>query len=339
MKNMKVFVTGGGGFLGFAIVKQLLMEGYEVVTFSRGQYEALDKLRVAHHQGSLSDYETLKAGLQGCGAVFHVAAKTGIWGSFDSFYETNVTGTKNVLKACRELGITYLVYTSSASVVFNGGCEGKDESLPYPNKFDAYYPKTKAIAEQSVLHANGPGFVTCSLRPHLVWGPGDPHLLPRILERQREDRLRLPGKGKHLIDTTYIDNAARAHLQAFDNMRNNPAAVAGKAYFISQDKPITIHEFIDRLLDSGGLPPVKRTINPRVALFVAWVLQSVFKLFNVKSEPLLTPFVAKQLSSSHWYCISAAKRDFGYMPAVSIDEGMKRLKEWVEAKQLPADSS
>jgi len=325
---MKIFVTGGGGFLGLAIVKQLLEEGNEVVSYSRSKYEVLEKLGVVHYQGNLSDYTSLKKAMTGCRAVFHVASKTGVWGSYDSYYETNVTGTENIIKACLELGISFLVYTSSASVVYCVGCEASDESLPYPKKFDAYYPETKAIAEQTVLKANGQKLFTCSLRPHLVWGPGDPYLLPRFFSLQRKGRLRILGKGEYLIDTTYVDNAARGHLQAFAALQKNPS-ISGNAYFLSQDEPISIREFINRLLKSGGLLPINKTMNPKVALFTGWVLKNVFRLFNVQSEPILTPFVVKQLSSSHWYDISAAKRDFGYVPTISISEGMNRLKEWL----------
>lgn len=328
---MKVFVTGGSGFLGLSIVGKLVAAGYEVRTYSRGKHESLEKLGVAHQQGNLSDYEALKAALRGCEAVFHVGAKTGIWGSYASFHEANVTGTANILKACLEFKIPYLVYTSSASVVYDGGSQGKDERLPYPKRFDAYYPQTKAIAEQAVLNANSPSLVTCCLRPHLIWGPNDPHFMPRLFDKRRKNKLLTLGTATNLVDTTYIDNAAQAHLLALEAMLKNPVSVAGKAYFISQDEPISIREFIDRLLATGGLPPVNKSMNPKLALLASLVIESVFKGFNMKSEPPLTPFLVKQLSSSHWYDISAAKRDFGYLPAISIDEGMKRLKEWVDA--------
>lgn len=329
---MKVLVTGGGGFLGLAILKQLVEDGHEVVSYSRGQYDVLEKLGIVHHQRDLLDYARLKTALRGCDAVFHVAAKAGVWGSYASFYETNVTGTENVINACLEQGIGYLVYTSSASVVY-GSCSGpNDESRPYPKTFDAYYPQTKALAEQAVLKANGPSLATCSLRPHLVWGPGDPHLLPRFFARQQKRQLRIVGTGNYLIDTTYVDNAARAHLQAFYALKKN-ASVAGKAYFLSQDEPITVRKFIDLLLETGGLPPVTKSISPRAALLAGWILQSAFRLFRVRSEPLVTPFLAKQLSTPHWYDISAAKRDLAYQPVITISEGMKRVKEWVQANK------
>lgn len=312
-----------------AIGKQLLAQGHEVVSFSRGHHPELSELGVSHVQGSLSDFLELRQAMEGCEAVFHVAAKTGQWGSFESFYEANVVGTMHVIRACRSLGIRYLVFTSSPSVVYDGGFEGKDESLPYPEKFDAHYPETKAYAEQAILKANSPELITCSLRPHLVWGPGDPHYLPRLMERRRKNQLRILGHERNLVDTIYIDNAAKAHLQAFQAMLNQPELVAGKAYFLSQDEPIPISEFMNRLLACGGLPPVDRYIDPKLALALGHVLQGIYRFFRIKAEPRVTPFIAKQLSSSHWYDISAAKRNFGYVPTVSIDEGMRRLKEWV----------
>ena len=152
---MKLFVTGGGGFLGLVIVRQLCAQGHEVVTFSRVYYPALEQLGVTHFQGDLSDYAALKKAMMGCEAVFHVAAKMGSWGKYKDFYRTNVIGTENVLQACHEMRIRYLVYTSSPSVVYNGkDSEGHNESLPYPKKYNAYYPQTKAMAEKLVMAAN-----------------------------------------------------------------------------------------------------------------------------------------------------------------------------------------
>ena len=331
---MKVFLTGGGGFLGFAIVKQLMQEGYEVVTYSRKKYEVIEKLGIHHYQGSVFHYETLRNAMYGCEAVIHSAAKIGMWGDYSSFYETNVTGTENILRACRELNIPYLLYTSSASVTYQGSSEGKNESLPYPEKFDAAYPKTKALAEQAVLKANCLNLVTCSLRPHLVWGPGDPYFIPQLFERRRRGTLRLIGNKQFLVDTTYVDNAARAHLQVLKMMQLSAPVVAGKAYFISQDEPIAIAAFINRILEAGQLLPVNKRVNSKVAMAAGWFFQNIFELLSIESQPPITVFLAKQLSSSHWYDISAAKRDFGYSPIITIDEGMKKLKIWIEAMAI-----
>jgi nucleoside-diphosphate-sugar epimerase len=327
---MKVFVTGGGGFLGFAIVKQLLQEGFEVASFSRKQYQHLKDIDVEHHQGNLTDLPALINAMQGCQAVFHTASKVGYGGSYSSFYKVNVQGTKHIIQACQELDISYLLYTSSPSVVYDGGSEGLDERQPYAEKFDSHYQKTKALAEQAMLDANDPSLVTCSLRPHLIWGPRDSHFLPVFYAKQRAGRLFKIGKGPYLVDTIFVENAARAHLRAFMAMRQNPEIVGGKAYFLSQDDPINLHEFIDRMLDTGGLPPVEKVLNPKMVKSTVWLIEQVYKLLNLKSAAPISLFVVKHLSSHHWYDISAAKNDFGYQPTISIDEGMTILKKWVK---------
>ncbi|WP_370476571.1 NAD-dependent epimerase/dehydratase family protein [Tamlana flava] len=326
---MNILITGGGGFLGQAIVCQCLAAGFRIHTFSRKFYDSLNGNGIEQFAGDLSNYEALIKAMYGCDAVIHVAAKTGIQGTYREFFETNVTGTKNILNACNELQIRYLVYTSSASVVYSGDSEGKNEDLLYPEKFDAFYPKTKAIAEKMILDANDHTLVTVALRPHLIWGPEDPHFMPRLLEKRRKNKLWLLGRKKYLVDITYIDNAAKAHLQVLNKMIDEPKSLGGKPYFISQDEPISVQEFIDRLLYCGGLDPVDKRINPIVARFAGWTIQTFYRVFKLKKEPPFDLFIAKQLSSSHWYDISAAKRSFNYFPEVSTDEGMKRLKRFL----------
>jgi len=327
---MKLFVTGGGGFLGLAIVRQLCAQGHEVVTFSRENYPALDQLGVKHFKGNLSEYAVLKKTMMGCEAVFHVAAKTGIWGKYDDYYLANVTGTENVLQACRELGIRNLVFTSSPSVVYNGkDSEGHNESLPYPKKYSAYYPQTKAIAEKLVMAANDAFLKTVSLRPHLIWGPEDRHFLPSLFKKSKAGKLRILGSSPNRVDCIYIENAAKAHLQAFAQLLLDPAPVEGKTYFISQDAPIPIAEFINKLLATGGFPSVAKHLSPGIARFAGLLLETIYRILGITAEPALTLFLAQQLSTAHWYDISAAKRDFGYEVEVSLEEGMQRLQTWV----------
>jgi len=327
---MKLFVTGGGGFLGYAIVCQLNAIGHEIATYSRQSYTALKQLGVSQNLGDLSDFNALKHAMDGCEAVFHVAAKTGTWGKYKDFYTTNVQGTKNVILACRELEIRNLIFTSSASVVFHGkNSEGHNESLPYPKKYNAFYPKTKAVAEQLVITANDDHLKTVCIRPHLIWGPGDPYFLPRLAERSKKGKLRLLGHPTNLVDCTYIDNAASAHILALKQLLHNPIQVEGKTYFISQDDPIPIAEFINKMLASADLPPVSNYVSPKVAYLAGWFLEWFYRTFRISTEPLITPFLAQQLSSSHWYNISASKHDFGYEVGVSIEEGMERLRKWV----------
>ncbi|PLX95314.1 MAG: 3-beta hydroxysteroid dehydrogenase [Desulfuromonas sp.] len=323
---MKALVTGGGGFLGGAIVRALCKRGDTVVSFSRQRYSALDALGVTQIQGDLADPAAVSAAAKGCEIIYHVAALPGVWGRYNDFYRANVVGTDNVLAACAAHGIDKLVYTSSPSVVFNGrDMEGVDESVPYPAHFEAFYPQTKALAEQRVLTANSAQLATVSLRPHLIWGPNDNHLVPRILARGRAGQLRRIGKRPCLVDTIYVDNAAEAHLQAADHLTIG-SPVAGKAYFIAQGEPLPLWEMVNRILASADLPPVERSVPASVAYAAGFCLEKLYTLLRLPQEPRLTRFVARELSTAHWFDLSAACRDFGYAPRVSLDEGLRRLR-------------
>ncbi len=329
---MKVLVTGGGGFLGKAIVKLLCERGESVRSFSRNEHPALAAMGVEHCRGELSDAAAVSRAVEGCDLVFHVAAKAGVWGPYQEFYRANVLGTQHVIAACRQHRIKRLVHTSSPSVVFDGtDMEGVDEAVPYPEHFEAFYPQTKAEAEQLVLQANDQELATVALRPHLIWGPEDNHLVPRILERGAKGALRKIGTRECLADTIYIDNAAFAHLQAAEHLAVG-SAVAGKAYFLSQGEPLPLWTVVNRILDAGGLPPVTRTISPALAYNLGFLLEKIYTLLRLQGEPRMTRFVARELSTAHWFDLSAAKRDFGYQPKVSFDEGLERLREWLATR-------
>ena len=261
----------------------------------------------------------------GCDVVFHVAAKPGIWGAYEDYHRANVLGTENVIAACRRHRIPRLVHTSSPSVVFNGrDMEGVDESVPYPAHFEAHYPRTKALAEQAVLRANSPDLSTVALRPHLIWGPGDTHLLPRLVARARTGQLRRIGRAAKRIDTVHVENAARAHLLAADRLAAE-SAVGGRVYFISQDEPREIWGMVNALLQAAGAPVVEKAVPVRLALALAAVFEGWHRLTRNPHEPKLTRFVVKELSTAHWFNIAAARRDLGYEPTISIDEGLRRL--------------
>lgn len=329
---MRVLVTGAGGFLGTAVSRLLVERGDTVAGLNRSHYPALDALGVEQRRGDLADPQAVIDAAAGCDAIVHVAAKAGVWGPRSEFYAANVTGTENVLAACRAHRIPRLVYTSTPSVIHAGGdVEGADESLPYPDHFETHYPETKAQAERMVLAANGEDLgdgvvlATVALRPHLIWGPGDNHLVPRIVDRASRGRLAFVGDGSKKVDGVYVDNAADAHVAALDRLAPD-AACAGRAYFITNDEPIATADLINRIVGAAGLPPVDRRVPPGVAYTVGAILEFVFALFRLPGEPPMTRFVAKQLSTAHWYDISAARRDLGYVPRVSTDEGMERLR-------------
>lgn len=326
---MKALVTGGGGFLGGAVVRKLVERGDTVRSLARGNYPELNALGVETVRGDVADPQAVARAAEGCDVVFHVAAKAGVWGAYEDYHRANVEGTRNVIAACRARGVGRLVYTSSPSVVFNGkDMENVDESVPYPAHHEAAYPATKAEAEKLALAANGPDLAVTSLRPHLIWGPGDNHLVPRIIARARAGRLRRIGTVPKSIDSTYIDNAADAHVLAADRLAPG-GPVAGRAYFISQGEPMPVWDLVNRILAAAGLPPVTRTVPAWAAYAAGAACEGVYRTLRIASEPPMTRFVARELATAHWFDLSAARRDLGYQPAVSIDEGLRRLGEWL----------
>jgi len=329
---LHALVTGAGGFLGRYIVEQLVARGDRVRTLSRGKYAELDRLGVETMQGDIQDAGAVERACEEVEVVFHVAAVAGIWGPWRHYHGINTLGTSNVLAACRKQGVGRLVYTSSPSVTFAGRDQcGVDESVPYPTRWLCHYPHTKALAEQEVLATNGAGgLATCSLRPHLIWGPRDQHLIPRLIERARRGQLRQVGDGTNRIDAVYVENAAMAHLQAADALRPD-SPVAGRAYFITNGEPVNCWQWINEILALAGLPPVKRRISRQTAYAAGAVLEGLWTVLGRSDEPRMTRFLAAQLATSHYFDISAARRDFGYKPRVSMAEGMRRLGEWLKA--------
>ncbi len=325
---MHALVTGGGGFLGRAITEQLLARGDAVTILSRGEYPEVEALGAEAVQVDLSDPSGLSEALAGKDLVFHVASKTGIWGDRADFMRTNVEGTRHLLEACRRAGVDRLVYTSSPSATFDGSdAENASEAeCSYPDHFEAPYPESKALAERLVLAANGPDLATTVLRPHLIWGPGDPHIIPRLIQRRQEGRLARVGKGTNRVAITYIDNAAAAHLQAADALSQG-SKNAGRAYFVTDGEPVVLWDWIDDLLVSVGLEPVRRRASLGVARTAGAVLELVWKSLGLSGEPPMTRFVAVELASSHWYDLTAAREDFGYHPVVDPAEGLARTVE------------
>jgi len=326
----QVLVTGGGGFLGGAIVDQLLAAGYAVRSFARGDYPKLRQRGVTVIRGDLTDLEAVRRACEGCAVVFHNAAKAGVWGDFESFHRPNVVGTENVLAACGRAGVGRLVFTSSASVVFgDADMEGVNESVPYPSHPRSPYTATKAEAERMVLAADSPSLRTVSLRPHLIWGPGDTQIIPRILAQARAGKILRVGAGENIIDTTYIDNVAAAHLLAAAALRDNPHA-SGRAYFISNGEPVNLWNFVNRILELAGIPPVRRGIPKSVAVILGGVIEIIHLALKLPGEPRMTRFLAEELSTSHWFDISAARRELKYEPQVSMEEGLRRLQPWLK---------
>lgn len=340
---MNALVTGGGGFLGRYIVEQLVARGDAVRALVRRDYPELTALGVELIRGDVAQGSGVVEACRGIDTVFHVAAISGVGGRWEPYYRINTLGTRHVVEGCLVHDVRRLVYTSSPSVTFDGVDQcGVDESAPYATRWLDPYPHSKALAEQHVLAASGrSGLLTCALRPHLIWGPRDRHLIPSLLRRARCGRLCRVGDGTNRIDTTYVENAAEAHLLAADALRPG-SPVAGRAYFISQGEPVNCWGWIDDLLALAGLPPVGKTISPAAAWCRGAVCEMVYRLLRLRSDPPMTRFLAAQLAKSHYFDISRAQRDFGYRARVSTAEGMRRLGDHLAANRHvahPAASS
>ena len=323
---MRALVTGGGGFLGRYIVERLVARGDIVRVLGRQPHPELEKLGIETIQADIRDLESVTNACRTIDIVFHVAAKVGHWGRWKEFSGINYVGTKNIVEGCKTHNVPRLVYTSTPSVVFDETdlCD-VDETYPYPARYKSYYAETKAMAEKHVIAANGNGgLVTVVLRPHLVWGPRDNHLIPALLLRARKNQLMMVGDGKNKVDVSYVENVADAHLLAGDRLREN-SAVAGQVYFISQGEPVYLWDFLNELLVRLNIPEVKKRVSFGVARFAGGILELIYKSFPLKSEPRITRFLAAQMSYSHFFNISKAKRDLAYQPRISTSEGLERL--------------
>jgi nucleoside-diphosphate-sugar epimerase len=304
----------------------LAARGWRVKGLCRGDCRALEALGVEVVRADLRDRVAVVEACRGVDTVFHVGGIAGLGGRWKDYFETNVLGTRHVIEGCIKHGARRLVYTSSPSVTFDGRDQlGVDESAPYPRRWLCHYPRSKALAEQEVLAANGRGdLLTCALRPHLIWGPRDRYLVPHLYYMARRGRLRIVGDGTNLIDTIYVENAAEAHLLAADALRPG-AAAAGKAYFISQGEPVNCWRWLNELLALAKLPPVSRRVSPRAAWLAGACWEAIYWLFRLRGEPPMTRFLAAQLSTSHYFNIENARKDIGYSPKISLSEGMRRL--------------
>lgn len=334
MGQTVIVITGASGFLGGAIARALLARGDQVRCVQRSDVPALRTLGAEVVRADLADLAATVSALHGASAVLHVAAKAGVWGTRAEFDSAIVTATSNVVSACRTHGIGRLVYTSTPSVVHAGGdIAGADERLAYPKHFDAHYPRAKAQAERAVLTANGDTLATVALRPHLIWGPGDTQLTARVIARARAGRLRLVGGGAKLIDSVYIANAVHAHLLALDQLQAG-AACAGKAYFITQGEPMPQHALINGILHAAGLPPCQRSIPAWAAWLIGAGMELVWMVLQRQDEPMMTRFLASQLATAHWYDITAARRDLGYAPLVTVPQGLALLQQSFTDRQI-----
>ena len=326
---MKALVTGGGGFIGRYVVKKLLDRGDRVRILGRKNYPDFQKLGVEIVQADLRQNQAVEKACRGMDCVFHIGSLTGIWGKRRDFYQTNVMGTRHIISGCHKHGVPKLIYTSSPSVVYDQGDQiNIDETTPYPKKYLCPYPETKAIAEQLVLGANdNQKLATTALRPHLVIGPGDTNLIPRLLDRAKRGKLMIVGDGTNRVDLTYVENVAHAHLLAADKLIPH-SPIAGEAFFISQGEPVILWEWINRLLEKMDIPKITKSISLAKAKKIGRLIEIVYHILHLQKDPPMTRFVASQLGTSHYFNISKAKKYLGYTPIISLKEGVDILVKY-----------
>jgi nucleoside-diphosphate-sugar epimerase len=322
---MTVLVTGGSGFIGTEICRRLAARGTPVRSFTRRPAAALAALGVRQFLGDLADPEAVARAVAGCEAVVHTAALAGVSGPARPYLDANVTGTRNVLRACRRHGVPYLVHTSTASVAFAPpGLVSAAESAPVPAAHRAAYPRSKALAEALVTAGGRPGPAVVVLRPHIVWGPGDPHFLPALLRVARRGRLPMPGDGRVLIDTTHVRTAAAAHLAELDRLRAG-ADLDGRVYFVAQGEPLPLREFATALLAAAGVA-VRWWALPRAAARAGAALHDhAARLLGAAGTHRPSRFLVDELTHPHWFDLTAARRDLGLRPEVTLAAGMAAL--------------
>ena len=324
LRRMKILVTGGGGFLGCHIVELLQQRGYQVRAMGRRDQPVLVSRGVEFIKGDISFLEDVERAVDGVDAVFHAAGRAKMDMDSQAYYNTNVEGTKNVVRSCEKYGVKKLVYTSSPAVVFNGeNFSGGDESLPLQPNYHWYYSSTKAIAESYVLSHNSPTLKTVALRPHLMLGNGDPHLIPNILRYARSKSLKIVGSGNNLVDITFVENAAHAHLLAFDALDSGRAC--GNAYFIGQERPIKLWEFINKIFEGVGFPKITNHISYRRAYCFGALCELFYKVFRRSKMPPMSRIIAVTLSKDHYFSHERAHKDLGYVPQITIEQGTASL--------------
>jgi len=331
---MKALVTGGGGFVGSRVVRFLAERGDDVTFLARGSYPEIEALEgVRGLRADLRDAAAVADACVGRDVVFHLAALAAPWGKREDFYGINVDGTANVIAGCRAAGVPKLIYCSTPSVigyledVENGGPE-----VPYATSFVSLYQETKAKAEQMARAANGAGLATVALRPHVVIGPGETNMIPRLIAKARAGKLPQLGDGTALVDLTVVDNAAWAHLDAEAALTGPDAACAGGAYFISNGEPVRTWDWIRDLLGQLDLPGPSRTLSFDRALRAAKIVEFVWRLFRLGGEPPITQLQVVGMGRTHTFDIGPAQRDLGYSVRVSVAEATRQIVAAVRAE-------
>ncbi len=330
-------VTGGCGFLGMAIARGLQARGDEVVILDLAEQCPVEG--ATYRRVDITDKNAVVDACRGVDTIIHNASIVHTkWNKVDVVWNVNLGGTENMLAAAQANQVPRFIYISSGSVVYEGrDIENGDESLPYASTSQAPYADSKIEAEKIVLAANGQGGVaTCALRPHVVFGPGDRRFIPALLAKAKAGQLRAQiGRGVWLSDYTYVTNMVDAVLLADEALAKDglDSVAAGSAYFITNGEPMPFWDFVRKVAARLGFPPIQYTIPKSLMYGIAAVKEGIDTLRGgtLNAEDGLTRFAIRYMCTHHYFSIEKARRELGYNPAVSVDEGIERTCQHLEA--------
>lgn len=317
---MKVFLSGGSGFLGGHLIEHLVAKGHQVVAMARSEASAeiVEGFGAAVSRCDLSS--VLATDLQGCEVVIHCAARAEEWGTRQQFWSANVDGTTALLKAAQGAGLRRFVHVGTEAVLFAGrDLVDADETHPYPDRHRYLYSETKAEAERRVLAAEG--IETISVRPRMIWGPRDTSVLPALVKMHRQGSFAWIDGGQRLTSTTHVKNVAHALELALT--RGAP----GRAYFVLDDGRRSVRQFLGELVEAGaGITLGNRNLPSWLARPLAVVVEGLWRLLRVKSPPPMSRFAIDMMSSVVTLRDARARTELGYRPIVTVEQGMAELR-------------
>ena len=320
-------MTGTGSLLLGGVASELLRRGDEVVCLQRRPAAFMGHQNAHEVLADICNADAVALAAKGCDAIIHGAARVGVVGSQKEFYDTNVLGTENILRAAEQQSISRLVFVSTPSVAHTGASlVGAPAGRAEIGRSRSYYAESKAIAERTVLNARNSQLAVVAIRPHLVWGPGDTQLVGRIVERAKSGRLAVVGTGNALVDSTYIDNAISAHIAALDALHVG-SSCDGNAYVVSNGEPRTVNELMRSMCESAGVPFEPRHLSLTLGIRLGSLVERLWPLMQ-SSEPPITRFIAEQLGTAHWFDQCVVHNDLKWAPSVTLDEGFKQLTQW-----------
>jgi nucleoside-diphosphate-sugar epimerase len=327
-RSRSALVTGATGFLGAALAIRLHQLGYGVTGLGRDLYRgrALAAAGPRFVSCDLEDYGAVAAAAAGHDLVFHCAALSSPWGSYDQFHRANVVATQHVVAAARELGAARLIHVSTPSIYV----DQRDrfdirEDEPLPATSINHYAATKRLAEAIVDEASARGLATVTLRPQGIFGPGDRTIFPRLIRVARRGRIPVIGDGTNIVDVTYVDNVVDALVAAIDS----PPATLGRKYNITNGEPVRNYELIERMLTAVGVPFRGVPVPFAFAYHAAHLLELIYARPSLRAfEPPLTRYSVTVLGKSRTLDIGAARQELGYRPRVGLDEGLQRFARW-----------